>query len=60
MVKSSFFPTYNVPFLSIITAFLIKFNASFLDINTKLIQYALPVLYPIHNLCILIAFIDMS
>ena len=37
-----------------------KFNASFLDINTKLILYALPLLYPIHKLCILIAFIDRS
>ena len=51
---------YNFPFSSIITAFLIKFNASLLDINTKLILYGLPLLHPIHKLCILIAFVDIS
>ena len=58
--KSYYFWLYNTPFLSIITAFLIKFNASFSDINTKLILYALPLLYPIHKLCILLTFVDIS
>ena len=51
---------YNVPFLTIITAFLIKFNASFFDINARLILYALPLLYPINKLCILLTFVDIS
>ena len=45
--KRYYFLLYNIPFLFIITAFLIKFKASLLDINTKLILYALPLLYPI-------------
>ena len=48
--KIILFLLYNIPFLSIITAFLIKFNTSFLDINTKLIIYALPLSHPIHKL----------
>ena len=33
------YDTYDVPFLSIITAFLIKLNASFLLINTKFLEF---------------------
>ena len=60
LTKSYFILLYNVPFLSIITVLLIKFNASFLDINAKLILYALPLLYPIAKLCILLVFKDIS